>query len=438
LGTETDPNQPALPTWPLDAMTKLVTHWMVASAFVLCFVSVSATAAGPTLSRFVRESVAANAGVLAAEAALRGLRAREAGAERSYDNPELSVETEEVGAFGTSRENDSKERRYVVGVTQRLDLYGKRRARAGIAMEHRLAAEAGLEDARAAAAGELLNALARHQTAEAQLKLLLQHERTMGDFEMLSERRRAAGDSSGMDAGIATLALAETRMWRAAVEAERAAARQAVLGVTFASDERTWPTLDFHPPALEDAAVETVAALPAVRAARRRADAAAGVVRTEQRARLPDPVVGAGVGRESGVGLVELSVSVPLPVLNRNAYIVPAAEADEMALRREADDVTHRARARFQASAERYRIARRAWGDWQAGGSATLDAREALARRSWDAGELSPAEYLVHVDAVVGLRVRALDLRRTVWEAWFEWLLASGGLEEWLGGGDAK
>ena len=409
---------------------------MVLWGLVLCLGSGSATAAGPTLSQFVRESVAANAAVLAAEAALRGHQAREAGAEHSYDNPELSVEAEEIGAFGSSRQDDPQERRYVVGVTQQLDLFGKRRARAGTAKAHRLAAEAELEDARVAAAGELLNALAHYQTAAAQVALLVQHERTMDDFAVLAARRRAAGDISGMAAGVATLALAETRMWRAEVEAEHAAARRAVKSVTFA-DEAAWPALDFDPPPLEDVAAEAVVALPAVQAARRRADAANAAVQAEQRARLPDPAVGAGVGRESGVGVVELSVSVPLPVLNRNAYSVPAAKADETALRREADDVAHRARARLLASAEQYHIARRAWSDWQAGGAAALDTREALARRSWEAGELTPAEYLVHVDAVVGLRVRALELRRTVWEAWFEWLLASGELEQWLGGGDA-
>ena len=324
----------------------------------------------------------------------------------------------------------------MVGVTKQLDLFGKRRARAGTAKAHRLAAEAELEDARVVAAGELLNALARYHTAAAQVALVVQHERTMGEFEALAARRRAAGDISGMAAGVATLALAETRMWRAEVEAERAGARRAVKNVTFA-DEEAWPALDFDPPPLEDVDAEAVGALAAVRAARRRADAANAAVQAEQRARLPDPAVGAGVGRDSGVGVVELSVSVPLPVLNRNAYSVPAAKADETALRREADDVAHRARARLLASAEQYHIARRVWSDWQAGGAAALDAREALARRSWEAGELTPAEYLVHVDAVVGLRVRALDLRRTVWEAWFEWLLASGGLEQWLGENDA-
>ena len=405
------------------------------SAIVLCLGSVSAAPAESTLSRFVRESVTANAVVLAAQAALRGQRAREAGAEHSYDNPELSVEAEEIGAFGRSGE-DTQERRYVVGVTKQFDLFGKRRARAATAKAHRLAAEAELEDARAVAAGELLNALARYQTAAAQVALVVQHERTMGEFETLTARRRAAGDISGMAAGVATLALAETRMWRAEVEADRAVARQAVMNVTFA-DEETWPALDFDPPPLEDAAAEAVAALPAVRAARRRADAANAAVQAEQRARLPDPAVGAGVGKDAGAGVVELSVSVPLPVLNRNAYSVPAAKADETALRREADDVAHRARARLLASAEQYHIARRAWSDWQVAGAVALDAREALARRSWEAGELTPSEYLAHVDAVVGLRVRALDLRRTVWEAWFEWLLASGELEQWLGGDDA-
>ena len=59
--------------------------------------------------------------------------------------------------------------------------------------------------------------------------------------------------------------------------------------------------------------------------------------------------------------------------------------------------------------------------------------REALARRSWEAGELAPADYLAHVDAAMELRVQALDLRHAAWNACFEWLAASGGLDDWLG-----
>ncbi len=382
------------------------------------------------LTTFVHDAVAGNAAVHAAEAALRADTERRAGTAQSYDNPELSIQTEEVGAFGSDQQ---MERRYVIGVTKRLDLHGKRQARITVAEAKRLVAQAELDSLRVATAAELLNALAQWQTASGRVRLLATHEEAMANFEVLAERRRAAGDISRMEADLATLALAETSMRRAAAETGRSVAAERIRNVTFAVDEQGWPVLDFNFPPLDEAPVEGVLALPVVRAALLKAQAAAAEVGVERRNRRPDPTLSLGVGREAGSGLAEVGVSVPLVVLDRGTHAVSAATADADAVARASDDIARRARVRFEASAERYRIARRSWQEWLREGAGSLDERETLARRSWEAGELEPSEYLVHMDAAVELRLQALDVRQAAWEAWFEWLVASGGLDDWLG-----
>lgn len=383
------------------------------------------------LARFVRDAVAGNASVLAAEAALRAGDERREGAARSYDNPELSVEAEDIGAF--QRGGHETERRIVVGLTQQLDLHGKRDARTTVAAARQMIAQAELDGARAETAAELLHALAGWQTAAVRVALLQAHEDTMAEFEALAERQEAAGDISRMEAGLATLALAETRMSRVAAEVERSLAVQSVRNVTFAGDETTWPALHFAFPPLGEVAVEDLLALPVVRAASLRARAAAAEVGVARLDRRPDPTVSVGAGRERESGVVEFGLSMPLPVLNRGVQAVAAATADATAAERDSDDVTRRARARFETGADRYRIARRAWQEWLREGAGSLEDRETLARRSWEAGELTPGEYLMHTDAAVELKLQALDLRRAVWEAWFEWLVASGRLDDWLG-----
>lgn len=385
------------------------------------------------LAAFVNEAVAANAAVLAAEANLQAHAERQAGAARSYDNPELSIESEEIGAFGGVPDG---ERRLVVGVTRRFDIHGKRRARVTVAQAKRLVAQAQLEDARAATAGELLKALAGWQTASARGRLLATHLKAMEDFEALAERRRAAGDISAMEAGLATLALAETRMRRAAAEAERSVAAQGVRGLTFADDARGWPMLGVEFPPLTDTPMDAVAALPAVRAAMLAARAASASVDEERRDRRPDPTLSIGVGREAGAGLAEIGLSVPLVVLDRGTHAVSAASADATAAARRADDVARQAKVRFEGCAERYRTARRAWRQWLSDGADSLADREMLARRSWEVGELAPQDYLTHVEAAIELRLSALDLRRAAWDAWFDWLQASGGIHGWLGAAD--
>ena len=403
-----------------------------ASGMVLPWLALSsaATEERVPLATFVDDSVVGNAAVLAAEATLRAHAERRAGAARSYDNPELSIQSEEVGAFGGGGD---KERRFVLGVATRLDIHGKRRARVTVAEARRLVAQAELDSVRAATAGELLSALARWWTTVDRARLLAAHQEAMADFESLAERRRVAGDISRMEAGLATLALAETRMRRATADAERSVAREAVRRVTFADEPKRWPTLDFEFPPLADAAVEAVSELPVVRAAMLESRAAVALVGEETRNRRPDPTVSLGVGREAGTGLAEIGVSVPLTVLDRRTHAVSAATEDATAAARDGDDVARRALVRFEASAERYRIARGAWLGWLSEGAGSLDDREALARRSWEAGELDPGQYLVHVAAVTELRMQALDLRHTAWQAWFEWLHASGRIDAWLG-----
>ena len=405
---------------------------------VLMWLTLSAAADDRVaLATFVRETVAGNSAVLAAEATLRAHAERRAGAARSYDNPELSIQSEEIGAFGDGNQG---ERRFVVGLAKRLDIHGKRRARVSVAEQERLVAQAELDSVRASTAGELLNALARWWTASDRARLLATHQEAMTDFEALAERRRAAGDIRGMDSNLATLALAlaETRMRQAATELERSVAAEGVRRVTFADNTKGFPTLDFEFPSLTDTPVEAVSELPVVRAAMLKARAADASVRVETRNRRPDPTLSLGAGQDAGAGLAEISVSVPLVVLDRRTHAVSAATEDATAAARESDDLARRVLVRFEESAERYRMARRAWRQWLSDGAGLLDDRETLVRRSWEAGELGPGDYLMHMEAAMELRMQVLDLRHAAWEAWFEWLMASGRIEHWLGARDSE
>ena len=382
-----------------------------------------------SLASFVRETVASNAAVLASEATLRAYTARKAAAAQSYDNPELSIETEQIGASDTG---DEAARRYVVGLAKQFDIHGKRIARVSVAELQRLVAEAELDNVRATTAGELLNALAIWWTTSHRIQILDSYQSALMDFQSLAEQRRAAGDISRIEANLATLALAETRILRATVEADKLVAEEGVRRVTFADDVLDWPSLDFEFPPMIASPTDSVSTLPVVRVAMMKAQALAAVINEETSNRRPDPTLSLSIGREAGSGVAEISVSVPVPVRNRGNHAISAATADAMAAMREKDNIVRRARVRFETNAERYRLARRAWQEWQDVGVVSLVEREKLARRSWEVGELDAASYMTHVEAAMKLRMRTLDLRLFVWKAWFEWLLAAGGMDDWL------
>jgi cobalt-zinc-cadmium efflux system outer membrane protein len=54
-------------------------------------------------------------------------------------------------------------------------------------------------------------------------------------------------------------------------------------------------------------------------------------------------------------------------------------------------------------------------------------------RRLWEAGEISTTDYLVQLRQTLDVQESALDLRQILWRAWFEWLAASGRVDQGLG-----
>jgi cobalt-zinc-cadmium efflux system outer membrane protein len=65
-------------------------------------------------------------------------------------------------------------------------------------------------------------------------------------------------------------------------------------------------------------------------------------------------------------------------------------------------------------------------------GQDSVESQTDVLRRLWQAGEISTTDYLVQVRQTLDVRARALGLREALWRAWFEWLRASGKIDEWL------
>ena len=350
-------------------------------SIVLCS---SAIAAEDTpLAQFVRDAIASSAAVLAAEAALSAAKERRLGAQQPFDNPELFIDMEEFDPF-----NGGGDRRAVIGMAKRFDLYGKRKARMTVAEANEQLARAELDGVRTAAAEQLLNALAVWRTATNRVALLQAHEHTTANFVLLSERQRKAGDINQMEVDLAKLAKAKTDMALAAAETELAMAMGSVRYATRVQDERVWPEFEFDLPPLNEIPEGSVSSLPGVRVSLLKAEVAVAGVGVARRERRPDPTISMGIGREAGERLAEIGVSLPLNVLDRGTYGLSAAVAEASAATRAAEDVIRLARVRREASAERYRIAWRIWNEWLQEGEQSLGDREKLARRSWQVGEL--------------------------------------------------
>lgn len=394
----------------------------------------AATAPGPALSALVRETLDENPGVQAARAAADAAAARERAASQPLYNPELALEAERAETATAT-----------LGLDQTIDWADKRGARSGVAANELTGRRAALDVTRQTLAGELLSALGRFHTARALQDLAGRRAALMDRFLELAEKRRRAGDLNQVELDLARLAATQARLQQAQSAADTAEAAQALAAVVGA-DRPDWPGLPEDLPAVEGVDAEAIlTALPALRAQQARVAAARSTITLRTRERRPDPTVGLRAGQERGFrgnnddsyGVVGLTLSVPLFVRNTFKAEVDAANAELIQAQREGQDLYRRARSQLLSAAERYRLARDAWTIWERTGAPSIESQVALLERIWRAGELSTADYLVQLNQTLDTRAEALSVRGRLWGAWFDWLVASARIDDWLGLGRA-
>lgn len=382
-----------------------------------------------TLTNFVRTVVEANPRAQAARAGLEASRALESAAGRPLYNPQLDADYE-----------NSVDQKWEVGIGQTLDWTDKRKARSSVAASDRFAVEAEYLATKRDLAVELLSGLTQYQISVQRDALADERERVMHDFAQLAQRRLDAGDLNQVEADLATLSSLDAQIQRATAAAGLAEAKQAVRNLTLYSEPDQWPSVNSNLPAMPtvDDPQVWVSELPEVLAAQRRVEAANALVSLREKERRPDPTLSVRGGVEADSTLLGLNLSMPLFVRNSFNHEVSAAIAERDRAQQLANDLQRRAYARFLSASERYELSRNAWQGWEKVGQRSLQRQNKLLQRMWEAGELSTTEFLVQLRQTLDTRESALDLKLTMWRAWFEWLAASGQVDIWLNLGEPQ
>ncbi len=382
----------------------------------------------PALRELVRESENENPGVQAARAAMDVGMARSEAASRPLYNPELELDAE-----------NADDNTVFVGIGQTIDWSNKRGARRQAAGSEQDALRAEFEVVRQEIAGELLTALGSYHSAVSGQELAKRRSDLMQRFTDLADKRWQAGDINQVELDLARLASTQAQLQEARAAADVVAAEQALAAV-LGERRMRWPDLPEDLPAIDDFDVDVLLAdLPIMRAKRARVAAMRNTVTLRDRERRADPTISVRGGREDLEGskeetLVGINLSIPLFVRNNFRAEVAAANAELIRAEREGQDLHRRTRSRLLSAAERYRLSRGAWAIWQRTGQPSIDRQVNLLERAWRVGELSTTDYLVQIDQTLDTRAEALAVRSRLWESWFDWLVASALIDQWLAG----
>lgn len=345
-------------------------------------------------------------------------------------NPEIEFEYEDAASETKG-----------VGVSQALDLSGKRRARAGVAAADTTAAAARYDIVRKALLADILTALSNYQMASETLRVSQQRVKLNQDFLDIAQRRRQSGDLPQSELLTARLALAEAQAAASAASLDFSEADQALQALTGPLPAPPPPLPGIPTQASPSLAAITMEELPELRlAAATKASAQSGI-RVAKRNRIPDPTVGLRFGEErepnplggmDSTTLFGIRLSVPIPVLNTYSAEVDAAKSDLIAAEQGYQEIYRKVQARLAASRGRYQTASEAWQSWASGGAESLESQRALLQKLWDAGEIGAVDYIIQLNQTFATETAGIELKSRLWTTWFEWLDASASISEWV------
>jgi cobalt-zinc-cadmium efflux system outer membrane protein len=378
-----------------------------------------------TLAEAMRRAEAASPVVMARQAQLASVDGLQREAARPlFNNPSLTVEGSRRRADRVS--GSAKE--WTVGIAQPLELGGQQARRREAAAAGMEALRAEIDDARRQARADAATRFQAIAAAERRVQLERRSTELFDSVSQAVSRRRAAGEDTRLDANVALVEAERSRNALAVANEQLLEARNE-LATLLRTAPGQLPEIAAEPLASASTAPEvagyglelmlqSIQALPRLRALAAREDAARARLNVERANRYPDVTVGLSTGREGFSDgrerLTTLSMSVPLPIFKRNEAAIgqaltdlTQAELERTTAARDAQANVRRLWLRLQSQRERVLRLQRSLLP------ASLDNQQ-LALRSRQAGQIGLLDQVV-------VNRQALDAERELNEALAEY-----------------
>ncbi len=375
------------------------------------------------LAGIVQRALESNLEIQAAKSAMASFKARHAGSELPLHNPQLGLEAERTDI-----------NTYTIGISQTIDWHDKQESLSQVAHAELLEAKAKLAAFQLDKAEEVLLATGAIQLHHRITQLSIQRTESLEHFVRLAEQRHLAGDIPQAELELARLTLAEARMQHVNNAVSLIQAKNNFFRLTGeALNHRVKLPVNL-PGRLDDkqrlgALAERHPRVIASHLAVRKSQLKINATRQENKA---DPTLGVSAGSEDNDFLIGLSLSIPLQLRNSFQSGVDAAHAEAAQEEQLAQQVFRSAEARLASAQERYMLTYQAWSQWLALGRASLQQQFDLLKQQWHAGEMNTTDYLMQVRQSLDTQIASVQLHGELWNAWIEWLSASGSLFEWL------
>ena len=277
-------------------------------------------------------------------------------------------------------------------------------------------------------------ALAHLRTLYAQerIELLRGAETVAADVVTVADRRYAAGDIAVLDVNIAKIALARARAARLAAEGERtvfAGELQRLLGIPSGSTVVAAGSLRLQRRPELASLLAAVTNRPDLRAMEADIRDAEADVRLGRATTRPDVGLGARMKREEGHRAVIGELTVTLPLFNQGQELRATGTARASRVRLELETTRASIESEVRSLYAAFAAREAALTAFEQDAMPGMDENDALARRSFEVGQISLPELLLVRRELVETRLEYLNRLLEVAEAAIEQDAAAGVLQ---------
>jgi len=332
------------------------------------------------------------------------------------NNPQLGVDATRRAVptdTGTARRAE-----WSAGLSQTFEVAGQQGFRREAARGALRAVRLEIDDLRRRQRADVGQRFYKVLALQRRLELETQAARMFDDTARAIEQRRAAGEDTRLDANVAAVEAERARNQRAAVEDALVQARDELAQPLQLPPGRLPEVVGGMEPGGvsydEAALLDHLRRSPRLQALAAREASAKARLDLARAGRHPDVTVGLSVGREGGLDarerLTTLSVSVPLPLFQRNAAAIGTASTEAGQARVEREAAERDLPARIHAQWTRLENLRQRLERLQRSMVPALQANEALSQKSLQAGQISLLDLIV-------TRRQSLDAQRDLVDA---------------------
>ncbi len=380
------------------------------------------TASPKSLSIILEQALANHPLMAKAKANLDKARAMAKASSQPLYNPEIALDYE-------SNLEDTRS----LGLSQTIDWADKQGAQGKIGQRQLLAAEAEYTATRQALIVDILKKINQYQYFESALELNKKQLNTLADFVEIAKKRFAVGDINAIELDLALLTAGEISLNSAKIQSDHYQAKLS-LEALFNFDPPSFPQLSSDLIQLKKVASdELLQQHPLLRQYQQLKSAAQSAIKLAQSNASPDPTISINAGKEGNENIVSLGFSMPIFVRNNWSAEIDAAIAESVAVEQDYLNTYRQVLVSIKSSYRRLELTYQAYSDWQRQNKSGLNRRTQQLQKLWKSGDLATSDYLIQIQQSLDTQIAAAELKAELMDAWFDYQLASGQIDFWLG-----